>query len=271
MITFDKFISKYLGKKIDYDNAYAGQCVDLYRQYIKEVLEFPQPVGVKGAADFWTNYDKDVALKDFYEKIPNSPTGVPQKGDVMLWNRNAGGGFGHVSVFIEGDVNGFTSFDQNWPTLSVCTKTKHDYKYVYGWLRPKKQSVIISPPVSNIDYKAIFDKTGDQLPDRALKDDSLFQTDKLYKDNNIPYVTLTADSVNHFMSEFRKFRDIANTPAVTPPDAPQTGDNFEAVTEPPLPVEPDLPTYPATEFEPFDWIWRKIENLARTIWNKIKR
>jgi hypothetical protein len=124
-----------------------------------------------------------------------------------------------------------------------------------------KESVIISPPVSNIDYKAIFDKTGDQLPDRALKDDSFFQTDKLYKDNGIPYVTLTADSVNHFMSEYRKFRDIANTPTTTPPNAPQSGDNFEAVTEPPLEVKPDLPTYPATEFEPFEWIWNKISSL----------
>lgn len=136
-MTLDAFVKKHLGKKIDWDGAYGGQCVDLFRQYVQDVLELPQPKGVVGAADFWANYGTDKNLKDHYEKIPNTPTGVPKKGDVMLWNKRAGGGYGHVAVFLEGDVNEFTSFDQNWPTLSVCTITQHDYKNVLGWLRPK--------------------------------------------------------------------------------------------------------------------------------------
>lgn len=136
-MTLDQFVSKYLGKKIDWDGAYGGQCVDLFRQYAQEVLGFPQAKGVRGAADFWTNYESDPALKNNYDRIANTPTGVPQKGDVMLWDKDAGGGYGHVAVFLEGNTSSFTSFDQNWPTLSVCTKTKHDYTNVYGWLRPK--------------------------------------------------------------------------------------------------------------------------------------
>lgn len=142
MISFNAFITKYLGKKIDFDNAYAGQCVDLFRQYVQEVLGYPQPKGVSGAKDFWTNYETDPNLKNYYQKIENTPTGVPKIGDVMIWDKDAGGGFGHISVFIEGDVNGFTSFDQNWPTLSVCTKTKHNYDNVYGWLRPTKEAAV---------------------------------------------------------------------------------------------------------------------------------
>lgn len=172
------------------------------------------------------------------------------------------------TAFSKGDVLGVVGNTGN----STGKHSHHEYRQGNTNIKVEfVDDVIITPPVSNIDYKAIFDKTGDQLPDRALKDDSLFQTDKLYKDNNIPYVTLTADSVNHFMSEFRKFRDIANTPAVTPPDAPQTGDNFEAVTKPPLQVEPDLPANPATEFDIFDWLWGKITDISRTLWNKIKR
>jgi Skp family chaperone for outer membrane proteins len=143
-MTVDQFVEKYLGKKIDFDGAYGGQCVDLFRQYVKEVLELPQPKGVNGAAEFWTGYDNDPNLKNNYEKIANTPTGVPQKGDVMLWNKKAGGGFGHVSVFLSGNVDTFVSFDQNWPTLSVCTKTNHNYTNVYGWLRAKKKEV--TPP-----------------------------------------------------------------------------------------------------------------------------
>ncbi len=141
-MTFQQFIDKYLGKKIDFDNAYAGQCVDLFRQYCKEVLVISQPKRVAGAADFWTNYDSDPNLKNNFDKIANTPTGIPLKGDVVLWNKRAGGGFGHVAVFISGNATQFTSFDQNWPTLSVCTKTEHGYQNVYGWLHPK----VSTPP-----------------------------------------------------------------------------------------------------------------------------
>ena len=137
-MTIDQFITKYEGKKVDWDGAYGGQCVDLFRQYLNDVLNFPQPRGVVGAADFWTNYDSDPNLKNNFQKIANSPTGVPAKGDVMVWNKKAGGGFGHISIFLEGNVNLFTSLDQNWPTLSKVTKTVHDYSNVYGWLRPIK-------------------------------------------------------------------------------------------------------------------------------------
>lgn len=136
-MTFNEFISKYLGKKVDFDNVYGGQCVDLFRQYVLEVLEFPQPAPVVGARVLWENYSLDKQLYTYYDRIPNTPFGVPQKGDVVIWNEKAGGGYGHVSMFIEGDVFSFKSFDQNWPTLDVCTITDHSYKNVYGWLRPK--------------------------------------------------------------------------------------------------------------------------------------
>lgn len=153
-MTFDTFIKTYLGKKVDYDNAYGGQCVDLFRQYLHDVLGLSQPKGVVGAADFWTNYSTDEVLYKNFDKIPNTPTGVPQKGDVMFWNKRAGGGFGHVSIFIEGDVTGFTSLDQNFPTLSLVTKTKHTYTNVLGWLHPKSLP-ITEQPMTDQDKKDI--------------------------------------------------------------------------------------------------------------------
>lgn len=133
-MTLQGFVDKYLGKKVDWDNFYGGQCVDLYRQYVHEVLGYPQSPPVRGAANIWDTVDTK-----YYEKINNDPDAVPEPGDIVIWNTNAGGGYGHVAIFLDGDVNSFTSLDQNWPTLSKVTKTKHNYSNIIGWLRPKEK------------------------------------------------------------------------------------------------------------------------------------
>lgn len=160
-MTLNEFIEKWLGKKADYDGSYGGQCVDLFRFFVKEVLGYSQPKGVTGAADFWTNYESDQSLKNNFIKILNTPDGLPQAGDVMLWNKKAGGGFGHVSIFLDGNLNSFTSLDQNWPTLSKVTKTTHDYSNVLGWLRSKK-SVETTEETMSILYDYLGVKNDDE-------------------------------------------------------------------------------------------------------------
>lgn len=138
MITLSQFVSKWTGQKCDFDGQYGGQCVDLFRMYLKEVLGASQPKGVIGAADFWTNSSADPNLNSRFIKVPNTPTGVPQMGDIMIWRRLvANGNKGHISIVTMADVNKFVSFDQNWRQLSVSELTLHDYRNVYGWLHPK--------------------------------------------------------------------------------------------------------------------------------------
>lgn len=144
LISFDAFVKKYNGKKVDFDGSYGGQCFDLFRQYVNDCLGFPQPYPApaypdrgRGAADLWQGFDKTPALYGYYTKIANTPDFVPQNGDVMIWNRHAGGGHGHVGIIISADLSSFVSFDQNWRALNVSEPTKHDYTNVYGVLRPK--------------------------------------------------------------------------------------------------------------------------------------
>jgi len=138
-MTLQEFITKYKGQKIDWDKAYDGQCVDLFRQYNHEVLEINQPKGVVGAADFWAAYDTDSVLNTNFDKIPNSETFIPIEGDVAIWNKKMGGGFGHISVCTgKGDLNTFESFDQNWSKISYCELVTHTYSSFYGVFRPKK-------------------------------------------------------------------------------------------------------------------------------------
>lgn len=132
-MSLDDFIAKYNGKGIDFDGAFGAQCVDLYRQYVKEVLGYPQSPPVEGAKDIWGTY-----LPEYYQRVENTPYGVPEKGDVVIFGTGLGK-YGHVSIFIEGTASKFTSFDQNYPLGSLCHKQGHTYKGVLGWLKPLKK------------------------------------------------------------------------------------------------------------------------------------
>jgi len=135
-MTLDTFIKTYNNKKVDFDGKYSSQCVDLFRFYVRDVLGLSQPKGVVGAKDFWTAYESDKNLKDNFEKIPNTPTGVPQAGDVMIWGSRYGK-YGHIAIVTHATVNEFTAFSQNDPIGSASVKRKYSYNAVLGWLRPK--------------------------------------------------------------------------------------------------------------------------------------
>ncbi len=77
------------------------------------------------------------ASTDDYDYILNSPMGIPEAGDLMIWN----GTWGHIAIYVEGDVNSFVSFDENYPTNSPCVLVRHSYQGVIGWLHPKKESM----------------------------------------------------------------------------------------------------------------------------------
>lgn len=135
-MTFQEFIEKWNGRAIDFDGVYGPQCVDLIRQYLLECLVYPgssiKPV--VGAKDMYEKYDA-IVDGNYFDRVPNTPTGVPKEGDIVLWGNST---FGHVAIFVEGDANSFRSFDQNFPSGSFCHIQNHTYANVLGWLRPKE-------------------------------------------------------------------------------------------------------------------------------------
>lgn len=136
-MTLNEFINKYNGKKLDFDGAYGAQCKDLFSAYNKEVIGNPNYI----VGDAYKLFD--AAPASVYDKIKNTPTGVPQPGDIIIWDQGIGK-YGHVAVFVEGDARTFRSFDQNFPLNSACHIQNHDYKAVIGWLR--KKAVAPPPP-----------------------------------------------------------------------------------------------------------------------------
>ena len=134
-MTLQEFITKYTNKKLDYDGWYGAQCMDLMHQYIDEVLlnrHSPETLRAPSAKQAFINFQSDT----LFEKIVNTPMGIPQEGDIMFWG---GGEWGHVAIYIDGDVNVFNSFDQNYPTGSSCHVQEHNYENVLGWVRYREQ------------------------------------------------------------------------------------------------------------------------------------
>lgn len=92
-MTLSEFILKYRGQKVDYDNAYGAQCVDLFRQYCQDVLGIPHTGAVQGAKDLWLDYNNMPLEQKYFVKVK----GAFRPGDVLVWD---GGQFGHVAIFL---------------------------------------------------------------------------------------------------------------------------------------------------------------------------
>jgi hypothetical protein len=134
-MTLNQFITKYQGKFVEYhsfDPNAKYQCVDLANQYIVDVLGLTPIIGTN-AQDF----PKKAGSQWNY--IENTPSGVPEKGDLVIFK--SADGVGHISIFLQGSTSLFTSFDQNYPTGSPCKTVQHNYRNVIGWMRPKKESM----------------------------------------------------------------------------------------------------------------------------------
>jgi hypothetical protein len=133
-MTLDEFIKKYSDKPADFDGYYGTQCMDLMHFYVYDILGIKDKA-VLAAPSAHLAY-KNFRWQNFFEKINNTPKGVPKKGDIMFWNTKIGE-WGHTAIFIEGDDKKFVSFDANWPIGSLPHLQEHDYVGVAGWLRPK--------------------------------------------------------------------------------------------------------------------------------------
>lgn len=212
-MNYTEFFNKYNGKPVDFDGYYGNQCMDLYRQYVKEVIECPQSPGVNGAKDVWNTY-----LPEYFERITNTPTGVPQKGDIVIWGVGVGP-YGHIAIFDNGDSNSFKSFDQNWPVGTYCHLQQHNYNNVLGWLRKKAINVPEVSQPANIDFGGFTTplETYGIISIETLKS-KLLAKDTLIKSYQTPQTP----------------PEVIVPPQITP-ESPSTGG--EATTLPEAPVE----------------------------------
>ena len=131
-----EFINKWQGRYCDFDGAYGFQCVDLMRQYVKDVhgLATYTAIPTVGAAkDIYKNF----RTNRYFYKIGNLPNNIPQKGDIMFFGYYPFifGWAGHVGIVESASLYHVVLFNQNYPTGNPCGLRRFSYKGALGWFR----------------------------------------------------------------------------------------------------------------------------------------
>lgn len=123
-MTLKRFVVTYNGQKVDWDKANGYQCVDLFRQYCKDVLNVEQCPSVDGAKDLW---EKHGCLKQ--------TTGSYAPGDVLIYGATKSNPYGHVCILVSLlDSDTFIVFEQNGFEQTGAKLTVRDKTNLLGGL-----------------------------------------------------------------------------------------------------------------------------------------
>lgn len=136
-MNLEEFVNKYNGKKVDFDGAFGAQCVDLFRQYNKDVWGNPHTGAVDGAKDLFLNYDKLPVEKKLLDIVPANTNRIIY-GDVAVWNATEVNKYGHVAIVVGllGDES-LIVFEQDGFKQDGAKLNVRSIKNLLGFLRKK--------------------------------------------------------------------------------------------------------------------------------------
>ena len=134
----EEFVKKYNGKKIDFDGVYGAQCVDLFRQFVKECLGISEHTGVcattGGAKDLFLDYDKMPIEKKYFLRMKNKGN-IP--GDILIWDSSEKNKYGHVAIYLGKLNNDFIVFEQDGFKQDGAKINLRSKTNLLGFLRKK--------------------------------------------------------------------------------------------------------------------------------------
>lgn len=149
-----KFIKTLEGRGWDFDGAYGWQCFDLANVYWAKL--FGHGLRGAGAADipFQNDFTNEAHVYN------NTQSFLAKPGDVVVFPRTFGGGYGHVAVVISATLNAITVIEQNWvggglSKTEVATRRTHNYEFPMWFIRPfyKKTNVAKSTQSATVTKK----------------------------------------------------------------------------------------------------------------------
>ena len=134
---FNKFMNKYLGKSVDIDGVYGGQCVDLFnawnKDYNKGIYINCKPTGYarslaeNKANNGILNYFKETAINNMIE------------GTVVVYGKCKFAPEGHVCFFIKDNGNGtYRALQQNYNNKQYVTIDNNPYEGIIGAFIPNQ-------------------------------------------------------------------------------------------------------------------------------------
>jgi len=149
-MTLEEFVEKYKGYPVDFDGLYGAQCVDLVRQYMKDVWGFTrQPEGVIGADAFYINHNVRPIQQQLCKCTPYTGSVQPPAGSIVIFRGNEKNKFGHIAVCITSTRGEITCFEQDGIVNSVALQEGKPQKGAYvgtwsydrllGWLEKKEK------------------------------------------------------------------------------------------------------------------------------------
>lgn len=162
-----KFINDNDGKSLEAEDPSAlDQCMDAIFKYLDALGIDRASIRHQYAYQVWAN-PTDLTRK-YFDLLPNTPTFIPQFGDIAVFGITSGIPVGHISLVEKGTtLINLISFDQNWDTIHYyhtdsqgnhipyCRTVLHSNYYgCVGFLRPKTST-------SAVNYDAILNQIRD--------------------------------------------------------------------------------------------------------------
>ena len=97
-MTTAEFIVKYQNTKVDYDGEDGPQCVDLYRQYCKDMgIPHTGSVNPDGAKALYLKFSER-REKEYFNRFNSN---LARFGDVIVWDATPTNKYGHVAIVVE--------------------------------------------------------------------------------------------------------------------------------------------------------------------------
>ncbi len=151
---FDSWLNQSQGRALSIDNNNSLDCVDVPKSWATFLfnIDWTKTIGWGNAKDLYNG-----SSPSYFDKIPNTPTGFPRAGDIIVWGINT---YGHIAVVISADVNTFTVLEQDsYKQVAAYRQKWPSYSGVIGWLRPKYQESTVTAPNERLCTVAVNYRT----------------------------------------------------------------------------------------------------------------
>ena len=135
----EQFLTYYCGQQVDFDKQYGAQCVDLFRQYCKDVLGIPHTGACSssgGAKDLYLDYSKMPLEKKYFVRLGKNA--APAYGNVAIWDATPTNKYGHVAIVIcKLSSNTLLVFEQNGIAQDGAKFVERSVANLLGYLKFK--------------------------------------------------------------------------------------------------------------------------------------